>query len=100
MRTYIYIYHKGRQSENGNPTDKVTVYRMKKNKPILLGEPRQDIGYRNDEQAVCDIILDNEAGWGKRYQGKHGSENPVNDARRRHIYHEEGKKIQIFRVGG
>jgi hypothetical protein len=95
MNTYIYTHRNTAHHING----KITVYRIKKNAPYILGA-ETEVGYRSIEQAVCDVILDNEKGWGKRYQGKHGAENPVNDARRRQIYHEEGRKIQLFRVGG
>lgn len=101
MRTYIYVYHKCRSMRNDpTPPDRVTVYRLKKNVPELVGIARTLIGYRNTEQAVCDIILDNERGWGKRYNSKHGSENPVADAVRHFRYSEksEGKDAQLFRV--
>ena len=100
MRTYIYVYHKCRADKDGCPTDRVTVYRLIRNVPELVGMRRMLIGYRSEEQAVCDIILDNEPGWGRRYNSKHGSENPVNDAVRKVRYREagKGKEAQIFRV--
>jgi hypothetical protein len=98
MRTYIYTRTQKNNDRNGNPRSTITVYRVIKNVPHRLGEPDQDIGYRGDVQAACDIILDNEKGWGKRYQGKHGTRNPVQDAITRHRCHEEGKQAQIFSV--
>jgi hypothetical protein len=100
MKTYIYTYKQGRRDVNGNPHNYVTVYRLKKNVPVRVGKANQLIGYRDIEQAVCDVILDNEKGWGKRYNSKHGSENPVNDAVKNARYKDNpvGKVAQLFRV--
>lgn len=55
MKTYIYKITKRKHDTNGNPRSLVTVYRVKKNVPVLLGE-NVNIDHRSDEQAVCDII--------------------------------------------
>ena len=107
MRTYIYTYLRKNNDRNGNPRHYVTVYRMKKNKPLLVGEPEHDVGYRDAEQAVCDVIRENEKGWGPMYQSKHGTENPVRDAvlagsgraTTDMIERPIRKRAQIFRVG-
>lgn len=96
--TYVYTYVRKNNDVNGNPRHYVTVYRVKNNIPHRLGDPDHDVGYRGEEQAVCDVILDNEAGWGKRYNSKHGSENPVWNAMARGSY--EGAKDHMGRAGG
>lgn len=100
MRTYIYKRTQKNNDRSGNPRSTITVYRLKKNVPERLGEPNQVIGYRGDEQAACDIILDNEKGWGKRYNGQHGTVNPVQEAITNARYADAlthlGKQAQIF----
>lgn len=66
MKTYIYTILEKENDPNGNPRSRITVYRVKRNTPELLGEPSQLIGYRDDRQAAEDIILENEAGWSRR----------------------------------
>ena len=55
MKSYIYTYQRGRQDVNGNPRHWITVYRVKRNQPILLQE-NEDVGYRSYNQAVKAVI--------------------------------------------
>ena len=63
MRTYIFTYKHGNNDVNGNPRHWITVFRVKNNIPIRLGEGNVDVGYRGDLQAACDVIQDNERAW-------------------------------------
>ena len=63
MKTYIYTYRRGRQDPNGNPKHWITVYRVKNNAPIQLGE-EEEVGYRGTMPTACQVIADQE-NWGK-----------------------------------
>lgn len=64
MKTYIYTYERRKNDVNGNPRHWVTVYRMKKNEPILL-KVKENVGYRGELQTVFEVIADVEK-WGKQ----------------------------------
>jgi len=99
MRTYVYTYKRKKNDVNGNPRHYITVYRLKNNQPILLGKVNEDVGYRDDIQAACDIILENESGWSKkRYHKESGfNSNSVYEAYRRGVWEPDkpGVKIKI-----
>ena len=65
MRTYFFTYEHGNNDINGNPRHWVTVFRVKNNVPIRLGK-REDVGYRGELQAACDVIHANEPAWRKK----------------------------------
>lgn len=105
MQTYIFHVTSRTNDRNGNPRNLISVYRVKHNKPHLLGDPQQDIGYRGDEQAACDIILDNEPGWSKKLTHRAGSGLSYNAvswaiAQTRYNYDDKpaSKKAQIFSI--
>lgn len=63
MKTYTFTILQKNNSRDGNPRSRITVFRIKRNTPHLLGEPNQLIGYKDNIQAAGDIILKNEPGW-------------------------------------
>ena len=96
MRHYGYVYEHGRNDVNGNPRHWITVFRIKNNIPVLLD--RVDVGYRDTEQAACDVIWDNEKSWQKIPNDK-GNNNSVSQAVIRARYHEEGVKVKLHCLG-
>ena len=101
MRHYGYIYEHGRNDVNGNPRHWVTVYRIKNNVPCLLGN-RQDVGYRDTEQAVCDIVWDNEKSWQSIPNSHYSSGfncNSVYEAMRRGRSNDPGVKVKLHCLG-
>ena len=66
MRTYIYTYEHGNNDIKGNPRHWITVFRVKRNVPVKLGE-RKSVGYRGEIQAACNIIQAHEP-WSKKEQ--------------------------------
>ena len=73
MKTYIYTYRRVKNDVNGNPRHWVTVYRIKKNQPVLLKHDER-VGYKGKEQAVYDVIAETER-WGS---GRHSFESGYN----------------------
>jgi hypothetical protein len=102
MKTYAYTYLRKRNDKNGNPRHYISVFRIKNNQPILLGGHDEDVGYRDEIQAACDIILENESGWSKkRYHKESGFNcNSVYEAYRRGIWEKDkpGMKIKIHKL--
>jgi hypothetical protein len=72
---YIYSTITRKRDIYGNPRNQINVYRMKNNRPHLLNSDPETVGYRDDKQAVCDIIDKAEhhkSGWAwdrKTYEG-------------------------------
>ena len=55
MKTYFYTYRRYRQTVCGNPSHFVTVYRIKRNIPVLLAT-RVEVGYYSTLDAVRKTI--------------------------------------------
>ena len=93
MKTYVYLYERGRNSINGNPRHLVTVYRIKNNTPHLL-DSHVPVGYVGELDMVCNIIGRVE-GWGQKHI-HHPNGYSANGVRM--AYREN--KIQIIQLVG
>lgn len=65
MKRYVYFVER---NKSDSTQDKLTVFRVKKNQLFQVGE-RTERGYRDIDQAVCDIIQD-----GERWRGIRASD--------------------------
>lgn len=69
MKTFIYTYERKKNDINGNPKHWVTVYRIKRGKPIKLG--REECGYIGEGPTVlhiaqkADEITKRQRDWGQ-----------------------------------
>jgi len=55
MKSYVYTYKRYKNTPNGNPFHYVTVYRIKRNTPVLLAT-RVEVGYYSTLDAVRKTI--------------------------------------------
>jgi len=69
--TYIYKVDKRKNDVNGNPRNRITLYKIEKDGKLLLFADKEDIGYRGNDQAAFDIIQEKE-GFKKEYESKNG----------------------------
>lgn len=64
MKNFFYIRHSVKNRPDGRNDSTISVYGVRKNKPVLL-QANVRIDRRDDRQAACDIISESVKKWNK-----------------------------------